>query len=266
MARAPKSPAPEGFDPSTDVVETPDPNPVSAYLAETSEGSAFVPVDGQTSREGTPATRVAATSAYLLTHDPRRWSLMAGRVVPNFKKLKLIAGVNGVDEIRRNDGSRVLRAATARALAEERGETVIPLDAIPDRHRHRPDLHQGPPGTAPSYLWRPRGRPDVTLLIYERCYPGAETTDCDVKHYLEFIDHLLSTGIVKPCPAHTLRRMRESAVERMGRLEDLAARFPSYAPDVARTRGEIETIDAELAKREHPRAPELGGAYQPEAL
>ena len=193
--------------------------------------------------------------------------MFAGAIVPAFSKLHYIAGCNNVDErVNPRTGARTLLVAAARAEREARGQVLIPFDAIPAAHRGRADLHQAP-GQAPSYLWRPKGRPDVTLLVYTRCYPGSKKADVDERAYVEFCDNLVATGVIRPCPVYVLRDMLQKAEAACERVADIAATVPSYAIKLTQARAKVATIEAAIEAREAEagRVPETGGAFDPGA-
>lgn len=234
---------------------------------ETSDGGSFVPDEGRASRHSAPVTQIGSSAAFQLAHSPNKWTVLDGHIVPAFGKLHYIAGVNNVDErIDMRTGRRTLLVGPARAERESRGEILIPFDAIPASHIGRADLHQSV-GAAPSYLWRPRGRPDATLLIYERCYPGSKKKDTDSPRYIEFCENLIATGVIKPCPAFVLRDMLQKAQERLERVADIAARYPSYAGRLTHARGQIDILEVAIAERdaEVVRVPETGDSFAPGA-
>lgn len=228
--------------------------------SEVSPGGAFVPMDGPANRTGPPPTTVDACPPFLVVHNPARFTVIAGRVLPQFERIPLVAGLNGCDEIRdRVTGAQVrVTSGIARSDAQDRGKIVIPHDAIPDSHVQ--------PGQPKSYLWRPTGRPDVNLLIYTKCYPGSPSLEVDEVRYVEWVDYLVGQGIIQPAPAYVLRRMISERSKERDVLADKAVTQPSLKPEVDKRSKDIECIQAELARREAPGAvaPSSGGGFVPD--
>jgi len=237
---------------------TPAAPPAAAWRpsAEEATGSAFLPTDGATTRGYTP-TKVEPCAPFLLVHHPERWTVMAGKVIPQFCRLTLVPGVGGVDQIRSVTGGTKTLAGGAKNAWEEKGCVVIAPDKIPTHHARN---------GVKSYLWQPQGRPDATLLIYTRCYPGSADMDVDVPRYLEFCDHLIATGIIEPVPAYVLRRMVDKQAERVDKLADKLASMPSLKPQVEAARADLTALEAALAEAvdrhaETPPAPSEGSAF-----
>lgn len=235
---------------------------------EIAEGGAFVPFEGPTSRGGAPVTKVDACPPFLQTFNPKRWTVMGGRVIPLLGRIPFMSGVNGATAIidRTTGAEKAVQPSMARGMAEEKGHIIIPFNEIPDSHArmHGQDLANK------SYLWKPRGRPDVTLSIYTKCYPGDTTLDCDEKHYLEWIEYLQDRGIIPTPPAYVLRRMLAKMEQERDDLADKARAKPSLAPLLERAEADVRAVQAELEKvegtrREAPPAPDTGTAFTPDA-
>jgi hypothetical protein len=213
-----------------------------AQSAEEARGSAFVPTDGAAARGFTPTKAEAGGVApFLLVHDPERWTVMGGQVIPQFCRMPLIGGVNGCDLVKRADGTSRVISGPAKQAAEERGRIVIPVNAIPDHHQR---------GDVKSYLWQPQGRPDLTLLIYTRVFPGSDVMDVDVPAYLEFCQHLIDIKLIEPAPTFVLRRMADKQQDRVDKLGDKVAAAPSLKPQLVAAVKELEAIRAALTTRD----------------
>ena len=204
-------------------------------------GSSFVPVLEAT-RNGTPVTRVEARSAFYLRAHPERWQIMGGQLLPLLGRLPIMPGLNGAELGR----GGAVRMATAKARCEERGWTIIPFDAVPKGH-------------GSSYLWQPEGRPDLTLLIYERAYPGSTETRCDEAGLVEFLANLVDSGIVDPAPAYIIEKMLEKSRGAYSRAQDAAQTVPSKRIDVERIGKEIAVLEAALVARVEKMQP-VGGS------
>lgn len=212
---------------------------------EVAQGGTFLPHEGSTSRQGPPPTDVDSCDPFMFVYDPRRYTVMSGKVIPQFKSLKMTPGVNGVDEVRdRRTGERIaVKTGMARSQVEDRNQRIIPFDAIPPSQHH---LH-GNGGK--SYLWRPAGRPDVHLSIWTRVFPGSKEIEVDEQAYIAWVEWLVETGIIPPPPAHVLRKLLSQRIEERDMLSDRAVTHPSLKPDVERRTADIRAIEAELARR-----------------
>lgn len=208
---------------------------------ESAAGTAYVPDLGPVTRD-VPVTRIGACSPFLLKSHPERWTVMRGTVIPCFGKLTIQPGVNGVSDL----GGKI-RAGDARNMAEEKGWTIIPVDAIPDAH--------ATPGQPKSYLYRPAGRPDVTLLIYERCYPGSDRIDPDEARYVEFCQHLMTTGLVPAPKLYALHKMRERLVRDRDSAADRARENAHYQGALATAQAQLDAVDVAIAARESDAPP-----------
>lgn len=147
-----------------------------------------------------PPPQLESSPGFLYTHDPERWTVISGEVVPSLSKLKLQPGCNGVVDTK--DGE--INATAAIDDAVNNGKTVIPWDV-------------DGPGT--SYLVTPKGRPDVHLSRFERVYAGSNQIDSDEKAYVGWLKSLVARDIVAPCPDHVLARMEGDLVKQIGDLE-----------------------------------------------
>lgn len=203
---------------------------------ETAEGEAWVP-DLRTVSADVPPTRVSACAPFFLRAHPDRWTVCGGELVPEFGRLVVQAGINGASDL----GGK-LDVNDARGMAERKGWVIVPVDAVPPEHVT--------PGQRPSYLYRPRGRPDVHLLIYERCFPGSERIERDDKRYVRFCKYLMERGIVPPPKAYALRQVAEKMQRQRDTLAGKAADHPSYTGALAESDKQLAVVLALLASIE----------------
>ena len=216
--------------------------------SERAGGSSVVPNLGSVTRV-TPYTRVEASVAFMLKAHPNRWTVLGGQVVPLFGRLVLQPGINGVQRI----GTR-LNASEARATAEDRGWKLIPFEAVP--------AHHVAPGQQPSYLYCPEGRPDATLLLYQRCYPGSERSDCDEVRYLEFCAHLETAGIINPPALWVLEQLAEKLHREADALADKAREHTSYKTSAARAAAACVVVDNLIEARQTGAVPSMGASVE----
>lgn len=239
---------------------------ISPFDSEVSGGGAFIPDEGPVNRQSVPLTTVGPCAPFYLVFDPQRWTLMENRVVPFLYELRMIPGLNGVEEtVNPQTGKRTIRTSHARSDVETRGHTIIRFDAIPDAHRTIHGTKDGPK----SYLWNPVGRPDVTLSIYTRVFPGNNRIEADIPRYFEWLDYLEGEGIVTPPPSFILRDMLANKRKERDRVADTARTVPSLSAEAGRLAKDVEAIEKTLAAREKAEGvseiPASGGAFSPDA-
>lgn len=210
-------------------------------MAEHSSLSAFVPADGV--QRAAPATQADARAPFLFLYIPQRWAVQGGKVRPMLGTLKLIPGVDGVDQVLNRQTGAIERVIStpAKIGAAERGRTVIPVDAIPDEWADDN-------GTK-SYLRRPEGRGDLVISMFERVYPGSKQIDRDDARYFEWLDWLVESKTIPRCPEHMLTALHASLSEQAARLQDRIAIQPSLAPDYERVKRDVAAVQAELDAR-----------------
>lgn len=221
---------------------------------ETSRGSSFVPNDAVAKRGGPPPTKVGASPPFLLVFDPSRWTMLNGRVVPNFKKMPLVSGVGGCTATRNRvtGEENAVRSGAARTDLAEANCIVIEAGMVP--------THMLPPGAAQTYLWSPEGRPDVTLTIFERVFPGQDYVRPVMDKYLEWIEWLQVEGIIPTPPSHILTGLLERKVKdhvalaRNADKDDFSRAAAQAAAD------DIAILRAEIRKREEANIPAAAGS------
>lgn len=199
----------------------------------TADTEAFTPELGVRATRPQPAPRVEPTAPFLLVHHPQRWTVMAGRVIPQLGKLKLQPGVNGVEQEPRT-GKPIPGPAIAEA--REKGFTVIPWDVD---------------GAGTTYLKRPTGTTDVVLLRFERCYPGSAQIDCDEAGYVAWCRGLIDRKVLQPPPVYALERM---AADLRKNIDDLDGKHGVQSL-VKRFTRDLEGVEQELELRRREEAP-----------
>ena len=210
-------------------------------MSEHSTSSAFVPVDGF--QRTAPPTQADPRAPFLFRFIPRRWGVMGGKVRPILGTLKLMPGVDGVDQVLNRTTGAVERVVStpAKIAAAERGHIVIPVDAIPDEWADENGVK--------SYLRRPEGRGDLVISMFEKVYPGAKQIDRDDAKYFVWLDWLVDTKVIPACPEYELTAMLSKLTEDAGRVQDRLATQPSLAPEHERLKRDIAAVQAELDAR-----------------
>lgn len=228
----------------------------SAYRGEEAGYASYTPELGSTGREA-PVPTMPSTAAFMLMAHPKRWTVIGGQVVPQFSRLALKSGVNGVESRRQGDGKERLILTEARINAEAGGWTIIPFEAVPPNHVR--------PGARPSYLRQPKGRPDVTLLLYERCYPGDSAIGTDEPRYLEFCQHLIDSGVIAPPPVYILESMLAKAQHNANATADKARHNSNLKADADKMAAVVAVLEQALdGRREQLAAYEDDESYAPE--
>jgi len=212
-------------------------------------GSAFTPnVTGH--QRGTPAPKCEPHCAFVLTHHPNRWGVQGGKIRPILGRMPLVSGIGGCE-----DGPNgTVKAGTARNNTESKGWTLIPYDSLPKSQAHRG-----------SYLYslKDSGRPDVILPYWARAYAGSTALRADLDLKYEFLDHLVSSGVVPEVPTYVIERCLDDAKARFERAADKAQTVPSWKPKAKAIGDEVKVLEKELkARAVEPVA--VGGGYTPE--
>ncbi len=226
----------------------------SPFDDERASGAAFTPAESGRKAFSEPPTMVEAIPPFQLMAHPNKWTVSNGVVLPALRKLKYIPGCGGVDVTVDRHGKAHTRPGVARNEWQERGWTPIAFDAVPAAH-----------GVS-SYLWKPQGRPDVTLHYCERVYSGATQIDCNEKKYAEWCAYLEESGVIKPPPVFVLRELllREEAA--LSAAVDKQRTNSAYAATVDVHKANIAGIKAKIAERQSelvPVAATSEDAYHP---
>lgn len=200
----------------------------------------FIP-DDATATSVRPSRAEAAPEFYLV-YNPQRWDVLGSDVLPVLGRLPRIPGVAGVDIQRGRNGQpgKVLMGI-ARSEVAERGHILIPFDAVPDKY--------AAPDGSRSYLRKPEGRPDVCLTIFQTTYSDDPTVETDEPAYHEWLRWLIANSYIPECPTYKLKALLSRKEENAGRLADMAVQHPSYEPELARAKAQVEVVKKALAAR-----------------
>ena len=224
--------------------------PTDTPQASAPTGSTYVPDLGPVTR-AQPVTEVDPQQAFLLKAHRERWTVMGGKVIPLFGRIVLQPGVGGVSS---RPGGKI-DAADARNMAESQGWTIIPTSAIPDHHADANGVK--------SYLYRPEGRDDVTLLRYTRCFPGSKALEVDEVGYVEFCEYLQDSGVIERPKAYALDKLLQRLQHEAGTLTDRARNQASYQGAAEAAGKMVAVVAAQLAALRV--APSIGNAVEVDA-
>lgn len=133
-----------------------------------------------------PATKVPPQAAYLLYFNPERWTIIAGRVVPQLGKAKLIAGANGCDYDYKR---KVWVTAPMTSQLEENGYKIIPWEIDGDSYIRKD------PATGGYYS------------RWERVYSGSSRIQDGAAEYATWLQGLIDTGFLPPPPTYILEAL-----------------------------------------------------------
>lgn len=161
----------------------------------------------------------------LLRVHPKRWTVLAGKVVPACAHVHLRVGVHMMKQ--RRDGLFLAREALADW--SERGWTVIPEDV-------------DGPGT--SYLREVL--PGTWLLRWEQEHAGSEHVSSDLEAYAEWLRGLIRTGKIEGPKPYILEAMAAKMRQAVGELRDAVRASPSRQPELDRAEADLAAVDAEL--------------------
>lgn len=199
--------------------------PSRAARRESVETEDFTVDLGEKSQKRRPPPKVEESPPFLFTHHHEAYTVQGGEVIPRLGKLKLLPGVNGVEEDPKT--GRIIAGAAINE-AREKGLVIIPHDV-------------DGPGT--TYLCRPKGCPGVHLSRFEKVYPGSSKIDCDEAAYVEWCRSLVQRGLVPAAPAYILERMRADLIRQLEDLEDKRG-VDSIRKRLAR---DLDAVERELA-------------------
>lgn len=205
-------------------------------MAKALDASARVP-SVATSASGQSHTQIDVSPMFLLVFHPRRWMVLAGKLVPALSRQPLADGVNRI-EIER---SGRVRLAHYRARLEAEGRTIVPFEWAPDGE---------------SYLdrvdTRPGGRPTVVetwISVWEEAPVGASQTVSDEAGYAKWLEGLVKSGKLPGCPIDVIEHMLEAAEARAARAAVVAARNQGASGSAVRAeqlKQEVEVLKTAL--------------------
>lgn len=161
----------------------------------------------------------------LLTTHPKRWGVIAGRVVPLCGSLHLRPGVHMIRQ--RTDGRYMAREAQADLT--EKGWTIIPEDV-------------DGPGT--SYVREVI--PGTWLLSWEHEHPGSDHVSSDTDGYAEWLDGLVKAGKIPGPQPYVLDALAAKMRHQLGELRDLVRAHPSRQPELDRCEADLAALEARI--------------------
>ena len=200
----------------------------AADLGAQSSGSA--PVLPDTDRASVHRVDHPPAPIFLLQAHPERWAIMAGRLVPSLRQMRIEPGVNRVD--------KAGNYKFALAKTEERGWITIPWDVD---------------GEGTSYIRAHEGiRGTVHATRWTKLYRGSKQVGCDLDGYASWLAGLIGRGVLPPIALRVVERMIEDTQRQVDTMADRVAHTPSL-------RGPHKRLTDDLAILTAARDSLLGG-------
>jgi hypothetical protein len=138
---------------------------------------------------------------YLIWHR-RRWLVKCGEVIPDFGKIYLLSGCNGVDENRA--GEPVMTDAIADAT--NGGWTKLEWTVLPWEYNGK---------HVPAYIHELQGG---WYMFSEKLFPGGTKSETDDEAYVAWSRALVDRGIVAEPPISVLNKLVKTFVTARNRL------------------------------------------------
>lgn len=168
---------------------------------------------------------IPASPPYILVYSPQRWMVMDGRLVPMLSQLPLVGGVNRVEV----DKDGRVRFASARARLEEEGRIPVPYEWGPNGESYLRQVETRPNGSKTIQT--------AYISVFESVHAGDRQPSSDDAAYATWLESLVTSGKLPPCPPHLARRMGEKAVELAEEAEAMSTKNGGRATIRARQLG-----------------------------
>ncbi|MCB9763921.1 MAG: hypothetical protein H6739_29390 [Alphaproteobacteria bacterium] len=205
-----------------------------------------------TKNNGATVPWCPASPMFVYVYNPKRWTVVAGKLIPGLHKMPLERGVNRVDM----DKDGRIHFADARAKIEEQGRMQVPYE-------------WGPGG---SYLQAVECRPGggrntakAHLSVWEFAVAGDTQTYADEAAYASWAESLVADGKIDPCPPHIARELLDKHVKK---LREARARADKGGPGSGEAGLRVEALEAVVdvlrKSAEKKRAPVRGQGLNPD--
>lgn len=193
--------------------------------------------------------RVPVFPPFIYAFHPARWNMVGGKLAPQLRKVSLQGGVN---QVTRDKAGR-WHIAKLRAALETDGWKLIPYNKAPD-------------GT--TYVKTAKTRVGANLhtthlSVWESTFQGSSEIGSDTKGYTKWMQSLIDSGFLSPCPQHIAAKLLERY---RGELEAAEARVKggveSFAAVVKVQRANVKALEKHLKGME--RVPAKSSTSTPE--
>lgn len=193
-------------------------------------------IEFETEVGGSTLPTMLPSPKWVYTTHPERWIILDGRLVPSLSRFALVPGVNTV-----TDGANgTIGIADARSKLEKENRRIVPQEWGPlDAGNGRKTYVQAvqTQSGAPTYI-----------SAWESWSPGSPTTWSDLPEYAAWLESLVTSGKLPPCPEKVLHEMLSTAVARLARAETIAAGLTKGNALAARERVEVLTKEVEVLR------------------
>lgn len=201
----------------------------------------YVP-DLGTRTEAAPLPRLRVRPPWLFAWSLSGWMVMAGRLIPALRTVRLSPGINKV--ARGRDGRTNL--AECRAHLEARGWRFLAPELGPDGSYLR-RVACDPTGTG--------NRAHTYISAWETAHAGSDRCTVDEDGYAAWCASLVEQGVIPPCPVVVARGLEEKAASRVARMEgEVAAGKHSLRKRLEMARAELQVI-SDYIEAQHEAAP-----------
>lgn len=150
-------------------------------------------------QDGSSLPHIEDSSPYILAHNPKRYMVMSGRLVPSPSRVPL---VDAADRVRVAPDGRIHFADKAAKL-QDSGFCLIPYELGPGGESYIQEIDTRPNGG--------KNTARAVISVWERAYPGETKTVTDEDGYALWLDELVQKGHLPACPPHVAQRMLDTA-------------------------------------------------------
>lgn len=165
---------------------------------------------------------------FLFAHHRRRFYIVDGRIVPELAPIPLVSGIN---EVVVDEGGRI-HFANAQARLAERHWRIITPDKAPNGRTYLRTVET---------VTRDGAIAKTTITVFETAHAGESKTSWDFKAYADWLESLVSRGIVDGITPHRASEMLATARSSLAKAEQRLASGRTGSPE------RVEALRAEVA-------------------
>lgn len=215
--------------------------PKQLHGSATPEAASSVVPEFEVVDHGHGYPQIPQTPMFVWVFSPRRWQVLAGRVVPRLTKQPLEPGVN---RIARTEQGRYLMA-DFRSRIEREGRLAIPFSWAPDGNSYLQALDTKPNPESPQIV-------KTYVSVFESAGAGDRATYPDVAGFADWLESLVAAGRLPACSPTRLRRMLEEASGRRDTAEVAYSEKPSAVRKqrLAAFDAEVKALEEALSKHD----------------
>jgi hypothetical protein len=147
--------------------------------------------------DGTGLPFLEASPKFIFAHHPKRWVVMAGKLVPSLSKIPLVDGSNQVSVA----PNGAIKFNLTRSKFHDAGFKIIGHELAPDGETYLQDVDTRPGGGSNAGV--------AFISVWEEAHAGSSETVCDEEAYVEWLEGLVTGGHIAPCQPHVAAQMLE---------------------------------------------------------